>query len=198
MIKYSENTELQKELGIIGEELERISTMVNQMDMLSSTQYDDIEPLDINEVLTGVIELCKSTLFGGNNQQLLFKPGEDLPAVGCSVNGLKQIMLNLLKNSAEAIGLDGTVEVVTRAITGSDKTSERNGSGVEIIVEDNGPGLPDNVRENLYKPSISSKKKGHAGLGLSIVHTIVTRLNGSIKCESNANDGTRFTLYFGG
>ncbi|MDJ0624167.1 MAG: HDOD domain-containing protein [Desulfocapsaceae bacterium] len=197
-IKYSENTELQNELTIVGEELERISTMVNQMDMLSSTQHDDIEPLDINEVLTGVIELSASTLFGGINQQLLFKPGDDLPTVGCSVNGLKQIMLNLLKNSSEAIGPDGKVEVTTRAVADSEKTGERNGQGVEIIVEDNGPGLPDKILENLYKPFISTKKKGHAGLGLSIVHTIVTRLNGSITCESDANEGTRFILYFGG
>lgn len=197
-IKHSENTELQQELGIIGEELERISTMVNQMDILSLMQHDDIEPLDINEVLTGLIELSKSTLFAGNNQKLLFKPGEDLPPVGCSANGLKQIILNLLKNSAEAIGSDGSVEVITRAVTGGDKTSERNGPGVEIIVEDNGPGIPDKVMENLYKPFISTKKKGHAGLGLSIIHTIVTRLNGSISCETNANDGTRFILYFGG
>lgn len=197
-IKYSENAELQKELGIIGEELERISTLVSQMDTLSSTQHDDIEPLAINEVLSGIIELSRSTLFASTNQQLRFNQGEDLPTVGCSLNGLKQIMLNLLKNSAEAIGSDGTVEVITRAVPGDDTSSERNGPGVEIIVEDNGPGLPDNVMENLYKPLSSSSKKGHAGLGLSIVHTIVTRLNGSITCESNANEGTRFILYFGG
>lgn len=197
-LKYADNTELQRELGIIGEELDRISTMVNQMDLSPATLPGTIEPLAINEVLPGIIELSKSTLFAGSNQHLLFSPGEDLPTVGCSTDGLKQIMFNLLKNSAEAIGSEGKVEVSTRAVVSEEGDSERRGPGVAIIVADDGPGLPDYVLKNLYKPLISPRKKGHAGLGLSIVHTIVTGLNGSITCESNKDQGTRFILYFGG
>lgn len=68
--------------------------------------------------------------------------------------------------------------------------------GIEIVVEDNGPGLPDIIKQNLFKPFMTTKNNGHSGLGLSIIDKTVNELGGSISCESTLEKGTRFTIYF--
>jgi len=66
---------------------------------------------------------------------------------------------------------------------------------IEIIISDNGPGIDKQVKETLFEPYTTTKIGGNnSGLGLSIVHSIVKELNGSIACESKRGKGTRFTI----
>ncbi len=115
----------------------------------------------------------------------------------CSKNGLKHIFLNLLKNASEALGEDGEVEIRT-SIAENVLSTERGlkKDAIRIIVQDNGPGLPEVVMKNLFKPYITTKNSGHSGLGLSIVKTMVSDMNGSIACKSTIDGGTCFTLHF--
>ena len=73
--------------------------------------------------------------------------------------------------------------------------TEANAATLQISVVDNGPGLPDEVRDKLFKPFVSTKKTG-MGVGLSICHTIITAHDGHLWCEPNPDGGTifRFTL----
>ena len=114
-----------------------------------------------------------------------------------SRDALKQIIINLLKNGAEAMTDGGNVTVTTARVA---KNQYKGGlppaDGIEIIFEDTGPGLPDVIKQNLFKPFVTTKNSGHSGLGLSIVHKTVQELGGSISCESKLEEGTRFTIYF--
>jgi signal transduction histidine kinase len=65
---------------------------------------------------------------------------------------------------------------------------------IEIIVRDTGPGLPETIMQNLYKPFFTTKKNGHSGLGLSIVLKTVKDLGGSISCSSRPYEGTSFFI----
>lgn len=67
---------------------------------------------------------------------------------------------------------------------------------VEIVVLDDGPGIPDAIRLQLYEPCITTKGEGHSGLGLSIVQQIVKELGGKITCESTRWKGTAFKVAF--
>jgi two-component system nitrogen regulation sensor histidine kinase GlnL len=73
--------------------------------------------------------------------------------------------------------------------TGSDGQGE-----ILIRIEDNGPGLPETVKDNLFTPFISTKGIGHSGLGLSIVKKAVGDLGGTIDCSSEPERGTVFEI----
>ena len=62
------------------------------------------------------------------------------------------------------------------------------------LVEDTGPGLPEHVMKNLYKPLVTTKGNGHSGLGLSIVYKLVQDLGGAIICSSIPSEGTKFSI----
>jgi two-component system, LuxR family, sensor kinase FixL len=91
--------------------------------------------------------------------------------------------VNLLRNAAEAVAEQEFREIATRA-QASDDT-------VQISVVDNGPGLPEEVRDKLFEPFVSTKETG-MGVGLSICHAIVTGHNGRLWAEPNPAGGTIF------
>jgi two-component system sensor kinase FixL len=100
---------------------------------------------------------------------------------------IQQVLLNLLRNAAEAVANQECREIAL--------LTEVNGSTLQISVVDNGPGLPDEVRDKLFQPFVSTKKTG-MGVGLSICHTIITAHDGHLWSEPNPEGGTifRFTL----
>ena len=96
-------------------------------------------------------------------------------------------MLNLLFNAAEAVSPEtGRIEVSCRA------TDE----GTEVRVSDNGPGIPDRIRQNLFRPFISHGKEKGIGLGLTVVQNIMRQHGGDVTVERTGPDGTTFRLLF--
>ena len=98
---------------------------------------------------------------------------------------IEQVLLNLLRNAAEAVAEQPIRKVALAA--------ELGGDGVEIRVSDNGPGLSDDVRERLFQPFVSTKGTG-MGVGLSICNTIVKAHDGRIWAEENPGGGTIFRI----
>jgi HD-like signal output (HDOD) protein/signal transduction histidine kinase len=194
-LKLSTENNIQDELRIIGEEIYRISSMVNQMDMFSQTTYPGFELTDVNTALEDIIHLVKATLFAASGTVITFRPNAMLPQIFTSRDALKQIMINLLKNASEAMDDGGSVEVRTGIISKEAHGSEApRADGIEIVVEDTGPGLPESIIKSLYKPFSSTKNDGHSGLGLSIVHKLVKDLGGAISCTSKSAEGTSFSI----
>lgn len=194
-LKLSGENESQEELRIIGEEISRISSMVNHMDLFSNSAVNRFELTDINAVIEDIIHIVRTPLFTEAGMEVSFQPALDLPQIMTSGDALKQIMLNLLKNAAEAMSRGDMVEVRTALLVKNNHGRDvPDGNGLEITVEDTGPGLPDPVMKNLYKPFVTTKKNGHSGLGLSIVRKTVRDLGGSISCASIPDEGTRFSL----
>lgn len=194
-LKLSKENNIQEELGVIGEELHRISTMVNQMDMFSSTVFPEMVLTDVNAVIGDIIHIFKAPLSAASGTVITFIPDSQLPKIMTSKDALKQIIINLLKNAAEAIVDGGNVVVKTGMLLNKPLDNEANQSKhIEIVVDDTGPGIPEAVLKNLYKPFVTTKKSGHSGLGLSIVQKTVKDLGGSISCMSRPNVGTRFSI----
>ncbi|MFT5692881.1 MAG: signal transduction histidine kinase, partial [Oceanicoccus sp.] len=65
---------------------------------------------------------------------------------------------------------------------------------VGIYIEDNGPGIDEKIKKNLFSPVTSTKGDGHSGLGLSIVKKLIDEMSGSIVCRSSAPNGTQFQI----
>jgi signal transduction histidine kinase len=100
---------------------------------------------------------------------------------------VERVMLNLLFNAGEAVPPDsGRIEV-------SSRVSEK---GVEIHIADNGPGIPDSIRESLFQPFVSFGKEKGIGLGLTAVHKIMHDHGGEVSVERTGPGGTVFKLYF--
>jgi len=112
---------------------------------------------------------------------------------------LKQVFINLVKNAAEAMDKGGKITVTTRFLSESAKImideKRRIPGSIEIIVSDNGPGIDQRIKETLFEPYTTTKiGSENAGLGLSIVHSIVRELNGKIICKTKPGKGTSFII----
>ncbi len=197
-LKLPDKHPAQKELVVINEEIDRISSLLAQLSDFAAPFTEEFEFIDLNDFFTSILAIVKKTLLLSKGIEAVFIPDTSLSRVKTCKNGLKQILINLIKNSAEAMENGGKIEIITRRIPGSEKImidEKRKIPGkLEIIIRDNGPGIPDKIRSRIFEPYNSTKKEGHSGLGLSIVKNIVTRINGTIECETTQNTGTVFKI----
>jgi signal transduction histidine kinase len=100
---------------------------------------------------------------------------------------VERVMLNLLFNACEAVSPDtGKVEVTSRVTV----------EGIEIRVGDNGPGIPESIRENLFQPFVSFGKEKGTGLGLTVVQKIMQDHGGEVCVERTDANGSTFKLLF--
>jgi two-component system NtrC family sensor kinase len=119
----------------------------------------------------------------------------DIPAdlkITVDKQRMQQVFLNLIKNAIDVIGENGKIWISCREIA-------RKGKGrreVEIMIEDNGPGIPAEIRDKIFDPFFTTKDVGHgSGLGLFIVHDIVEMHGGSIRVETTTGQGTTFIIW---
>lgn len=109
------------------------------------------------------------------------------PRVRGAAPRLAQIVLNLLLNAADAVRGRGTIRIEVRRCD--------DGDAVELVVEDDGPGISPEVRDHLFEPFVTTKPPGRGtGLGLAVCHTIVSSLGGTIEAGDAPEGGARFTV----
>lgn len=173
---------------LICDETDRIRRLVDRMEAIGEPGLAVRKPVNVHGVLDRVITLAKAELPQGVAIQRRFDPS--LPEIGADSDQLIQAFLNLVKNAMEAVvqrGDDaGVVSVATtwrpgvriRAATGGWATLP-----LEVSVTDNGPGVPDDLREHLFEPFVTTKTSG-GGLGLSVVAKIVNDHGGAVAFES--------------
>ena len=137
---------------------------------------------DINAVVEEICELATlGTASDGIDLDLNLAPG--LPPVLIDHVQIQQVVLNLVRNGIDALGDCGTGTITVATAPGSDM--------VEVVVADDGPGLPEEVRERVFEPFVSTKPDG-IGIGLSICRTIVEAHGGTIALDTGMRRGTRF------
>jgi len=190
-LKLTDEAHINNDLTVIDEEIHRISMMIRQLDLFSQDSKYSFAFTDVNATIADIIQLIKAAHFARPEIVFSFHPDDNLPHIFTAKDALKQIIINLLKNSAEAMNNGGSITVTTRQAT---KERFVDGQGIEIVVADTGPGLPESVTARLYSPFVTTKSTGHSGLGLSIVHKTVEDLGGTLSCTSNATNGTRFSI----
>jgi signal transduction histidine kinase len=113
----------------------------------------------------------------------------------------EQIAINLVSNARDAIGDDGRIAVRLDVVTVAGDEANRCGNVpagdyARLTVEDNGHGIPDEIRARIFEPFFTTKETGlGSGLGLPMVHGIVRRAAGTITVDSTPGSGTRFDVY---
>lgn len=172
---------------LICDETERIRNLVDRTEIFTDQRQVAAHPVNIHEVLDHVKRLGMSSFA----KSIHFIEGYDpsLPPVAGDRDRLVQVFLNLVKNAADALvgQADGEIVLQTSFRAGVHlavgEQRARMSLPLEISVRDNGPGIPDAVRQSLFEPFVTSKPKGQ-GLGLAIVSKIVGDHGGTIECES--------------
>jgi len=139
---------------------------------------------DLRELAAGVIEMLRH-LGKYQNKNAVLLPGEPVIAE-VSAQELKQVVLNLVTNALDSVETSGKVTISVRTV----------GTDAQIVVEDNGCGMTDEVAQHLFEPFFTRRRGGQGtGLGLSITYRIVQEHHGQIVAYSaGAGKGSRFTV----
>ncbi|OFZ67715.1 MAG: hypothetical protein A2V79_01935 [Betaproteobacteria bacterium RBG_16_56_24] len=184
--KVARKESVQSEVAILSQEIDRVSQILRG---LSDVQLEPSrEMLGIRQVVDDVVRFLRVTGFVPPSIHLEAQFQAEIAEFKVDSNALKQILVNLIKNAVEAIQENGEIAV---AIPGYINRDGR--LYCALTVHDNGPGIAPPVLAKLFTPVRSAKSGDHAGLGLSIVHSLVQNMEGIIMCRSNGS-GTTFEL----
>ncbi|GJL83832.1 MAG: PAS domain-containing sensor histidine kinase [marine bacterium B5-7] len=182
------SAELREFTRIITHEADRLSKLVDRM----TTPYHVIhrEKVNLHEILQHVNKLVQAELQGRITIYRDYDPS--LPDIIAERDGLVQVFLNIVNNAVQAIEHHGRITLRTRI-------GRRESVGGVLYrqvlcteIHDDGPGVPDELREKMFFPLITGRAEG-TGLGLSLAQEIVSRHNGRIECRS-APGNTAFTV----
>ncbi len=172
---------------LICAETERIRVLLDRMEVFGDERPLATAPVNIHDVLDHVRQLAKA----GFARDITFIADYDpsLPAVPANRDKLVQAFLNLVKNAAEAIGDKDNGRIVMSTAFRPGVRMSVPGSGVRIAlplmieIQDNGPGVPENIVEHMFDPFVTSKANG-TGLGLALVAKLIADHGGTIECDS--------------
>ena len=207
--KLQASDELARELaGYISTEVNRLSALVTEFLDFARPLHAEPHPADLTGLLDRVLQIVAERFAGkqltgaqetgksvtGKSVRVERHYASGLPLVPLDESLCEQAFLNLVQNAYEAMQDDddahgGTLRVEVRPTTLNDC------EGVELRLADTGPGVPEELREEIFNPFVTTKKTG-VGLGLSIVSKIVDGHHGSIHVENGPGGGAVFTLFF--
>ncbi|MBT6043551.1 MAG: HAMP domain-containing histidine kinase, partial [Gammaproteobacteria bacterium] len=202
-IKQGEDTKIQSEISFMKSEIDRVSGILEKL----KEKPEEIEQsvaVDINSVVTSLVNMFSGSFAASESINIETSLDSDLPELACSENTIRQIITNLVKNSAEAFEDGGTLLVKTAG------NFYMNGNRyIQLIVKDNGPGIAASILDKLFASgnnvksgagissskinssnistsNISTKGGSHMGSGLSIVQNLVAELGGQISCQTRS------------
>ncbi len=174
---------------LICDESDRICGLVDQMEVFSDDRPIAPEPVNIHAVLDRVKNIAANGF--ASNTRIAVEYDPSLPDVPGNRDLLIQVFLNLIKNAAEAVadlGAAGEILLTTAFRPGIKLTvpgvDERVALPLECCIHDNGSGIPEDMRQHLFDPFVSTKATGK-GLGLALVAKVVRDHGGIIECDSD-------------
>jgi CheY-like chemotaxis protein len=156
-------------------------------------------PTLVQSLVQEVLYLLRPTL--PPHIEIVTRCDENAPPVLADPTQLHQLVMNLATNGVQAMADDGgvlTLAVSTREISREEaraRSDLRAGSHVELVVEDTGPGMDEFTRARMFEPFFTTKGPSRGtGLGLSVVHGLVTQIGGDIHVDSRLGRGTRISI----
>ncbi|TKB06051.1 HDOD domain-containing protein [Desulforhopalus sp. IMCC35007] len=192
--KDGPDKEMNEELSIINKEIERIANISRQLNDLSTTlEPVEMSRVDINQAIQETVKLFQKSFSPATNISIDFEPPENMPELWMEANPIKQILVNLITNSIDALEGQGAIEILCHHIPGNDAVPLGE---IVITVSDNGPGIPPAIANTIFRAGKTTKAEGHAGLGLAIVNKLVKDISGRIYHSSSKQGHTQFTFHF--
>lgn len=167
---------------LIIKELDSANMIISEYLLLAKDKVADLKYCSLNTIITALVPLLQAAAIPYNVYIKLAL--QDIPELYLDQNEIRQLLLNLVRNGAEAMPSGG--EIVIRTFQEDNKAA--------LSISDCGSGIPPHILENLGMPFVTTKNNG-TGLGLSICYRIANRHNATIRVKTNS-DGTIFYIYF--
>jgi signal transduction histidine kinase len=183
------NSSEQEDALVIGSEIQRLEGIVQHFLQFARPAEPKFVVVSVDSLLAKI-----QSLFGAQLEKVSIRLNlESKPDIWMRVDPhqIEQVLINLVRNSAESIGRDGAITV--RVITGTGRLNGRGSPVVNIEVSDTGAGIPPEVQKHIFDPFFTTKEEG-TGLGLVIASRIIEKHNGTLECRSEPNRGTVFTI----
>lgn len=175
---------LEESTATVMEEADRLKHIVSEFSAFARMPKPEFSRLDLNELVRSAL-----ALYQGGAAPVEMHLYEQLPQIDADKNQLNQVVLNLVENARDAIGqrTGGRITVSTRLGEAGDRCI--------LIVDDNGPGVPGELKDKVFAPYFTTKHaRGGTGLGLAIVHRIVSDHGGRIAVADAPGGGARFAI----
>lgn len=189
-LKHEHEGEQKKRLEILKKAADNLTTIVAKFRSFSRRSDERMEPVSVNQVIDEVHSLFQHQI-QRHRVKCIIEKDEDLPTVVGDKNNLRQVFANLILNAVQALEGQQRDGALVKVKTHSHDMK------VCVDVEDNGPGIPQELQSRIFEPFFTTKSadKG-TGLGLAITQSILHRHGGTIHVESNEGTGTRFIVSF--
>jgi PAS domain S-box-containing protein len=164
------------------EGVERTAAIVRDVRSFAHGGSGEREVIDVNELLEQVLRIAAPQL---RHHAALERAFGQVPPIRGAAGELRQVFLNLVVNAGQALEHGGTIQVSSRT----------SGTHVEVDIEDDGCGIPQEQQDRIFDPFFTTKPVGEGtGLGLAISHQIVRAHGGEITVASASGEGTTFTV----
>lgn len=166
----------------------RTVEIVKGLRLFSRVDEQDIKKVDLHDGINSTLILLNSSIPG--KIRIVREFGE-LPMVECLAGKINQVFMNIINNAVHALSdhmdevNDPKIEIRTKSL----------GETVVVEIDDNGPGMPEHVRQRIFEPFFTTKSVGRGtGLGLSIVYSIIENHKGTLEVETEVGKGTTFII----
>ena len=171
--------EMREYTRVIIQESDRLQTLMDRL--LTPHRLPQVNPLNIHEVL----ERVRSLMLAENPIGLRIRRDYDtsLPEVTGDREQLIQAVLNIVRNAVQAMKGEGEIWLRTRIMRQVTLALKRYPLAVQVQIVDNGPGIPESIRDRIFFPLVSGREGG-SGLGLTLAQTFVHQHHGTIEVES--------------
>ena len=175
--------------NLVNEALEgasRVKTVVRGLRTFARGEREERTRLDVRQVIELSITFAFSEL---RHKVRIVRELSDVPEVIADESRLAQVFINLLVNASHAMQDLPYARNVVRV-----RAYAKDGF-VHVAFSDNGPGMPEDVRQRVFEPFFSAKPTGEgSGLGLSVAHNVIAALGGQLRCDSRPGEGATFTV----
>jgi len=179
-----------KDAQILGDKIEHLNKIVEQILAFARTTEPQLSPVDLNELVEELGLLVRHKL-RNQNIQFIHKLDPRLPSVMADATQLEQAFLNLILNAAEAMPGGGRLTVGSRGLP-----ARQDGQPTHVAVEfkDTGEGMTEEQRRRAFTSVLSTTKAKGTGLGLAIVGRVVETHRGELKIKSRIGHGTTISV----
>ncbi len=181
------NEDQQEDFEVISEEIGRIDNIVQNFLEFARPPKLRMQSCHVDDVIANVLQLLKHRLHAYNIEVNEASQG-DFPLIYADPEQLKEVLINLIINACEAIGDNGLID-----ISREQQRDEDLGQVMVIRIQDNGPGVPEELQDKIFQPFFTTKDEG-TGLGLSMVSRIIEAHNGKLRFTSEQGVGSIFEI----
>ena len=187
--RFPDDEQIQDLINRMTQDYYRLNHLMESVLNYARASGTKTEELDLEIFLQRILDRWRPKLAKAHVEAKYFKASDKIPKVWGDPRTLEQVFTNLISNAVEAMSRTGGNLTVRLAFI-------ENYAGkphVEVDISDNGPGIPDDLREHIFEPFVTNKSSG-TGLGLAIVKNIITSHKGTIDVKSFPG-GTLFQVY---